>query len=425
MGMKEEFLQYIWANSLYKSRELVTVSGKKIYILQPGSYNRDAGPDFFNARIRMEGVELAGNIEVHLQNSDWFRHKHHLDAAYNNVILSVVKKADVRIYNKSGREIETVELNYAEPLYEEYLYIQGRTQRPGCRERLRRIDPTWFYFQLPPLAIERLERKCGDIQKMLDQTHNDWQECFYRLLCKYWAGNVNSEPFYELSLHLPYKILLRHADRQLVLEALLFGCSGLLEQTETDTYTDALKAEYRYLQAKYKLEPLNASQWKFMRIRPGAFPTVRLALLAAFLKKWDRLLPEVLDTSSLKDAKSLLDVRASGYWNTHFTWTIPSSNRPKRMGQMIKNILIINAIIPFMFLYGKKQGKENYCRKAVRWLEELPAERNYIIQNWEMTGLRFDSAMQTQALIQLRREYCDKHRCLECRIGREILKSIP
>ncbi len=422
--MKEEFLQYVWANALFRNSEFTALSGKEVNILSVGLQNKDAGADFFNARIRIGKVVFAGNVEIHLRNSDWFRHGHHLNPAYDNVILSVVGEADTPIYNSRGKEVETVILDYAGGLYDEYMFMQKSERQPGCRRNLGKIDRERFFLNLQALAVERLERKCGDIRCILEQTCNDWQECFYRLLCKYWAGNVNAEPFYQLALGLPYKILLKHADRTEILEALLLGSAGLLDVGQEDEYMAGLKQEYRFWQAKYSLQGLAPEIWKFMRTRPDAFPTVRLALLAAFFYRFTDWVGEVTQAQTLKEVLTLLDVQASSYWDNHYRLGVVSSCRPKRLGDSLKRTIIINAVIPFLFSYGKEQGNEDYCEKALAWLEELRPEQNYIITDWEACGFQFQTALQTQALIQLRKEYCDKHRCLKCRIGRDVLKKI-
>lgn len=422
--MKEEFLQYVWANALFCTPGFTTLSGKDVRVLNVGLQNKDAGADFFNARIQMGNIVLAGNIEIHLRNSDWFRHGHHLNPAYNNVILSVVREADTPIYNSRGKEVETVVLDYAEGLYDEYVFMQKSERQPGCRRNLGKIDRDLFFLNLQALAVERLERKCGDIHLILEQTCNDWQECFYRLLCKYWAGNVNAEPFYQLALALPYKILLKHADQTEVLEALLLGSAGLLEGEQEDEYVVRMRQEYHYWQTKYGLQALTPEMWKFMRTRPDAFPTVRLALLASFFYRFTDWVGEIIQAQTLKDVWGLLDVQASAYWDNHYRLGIASSFRPKRLGDSLKRTLVINAVIPFLFSYGKEQGNEDDCEKALAWLEELRPEQNYIITAWEDCGFRFRTALQTQALIQLRKEYCDQHRCLQCRIGREVFKKV-
>lgn len=416
-------MQYVWANFLYKGCEFTTHTGKKVRILHPGEQNRNAGPDFFNARVCMEGLVLAGNVEIHMKSSDWYRHGHHLDAAYDNVILSVVQTDDARVCNSRGREIECVVPEFADNLYREYVFMRDARLQPGCARRLKGVAKERFYLILPSLAVERLERKVEEIRRLLSQTGNDWEECFYRLLCKYWAGNVNSAAFYRLALNLPYKVLLKYAGRLPVVEALLFGVSGLLETAGEDDYAGMLKKEYAYYRAKHRLVAMPAQLWRFMRIRPGSFPTVRLALLAAFVCRFREAVPHLTAAGSVKEALAFFDIETSPYWDTHYVFRKESAVRKKRMGQDLRQVLLINALVPFLFIYGRTQGNERLAEKALRWLEQSEPESNRIVQVWEKCGFVFDSALQTQALIQLKKEYCDRRLCLRCRVGRDVLST--
>ncbi len=416
--MTEEFLQYVWENTLFDTKHGITTEGKKIEVIHPGFRNRDAGPDFFTAKIRINGMLHVGNVEIHQRGSDWFRHGHHVDPAYDNVILSVVAVADEEPYNTRCRSIDSMVLAYNRQLWDEYVYLQKSLETPRCAGRLRGIDPLRASMILTGYAVERLEAKCQVIRQMLKDTRNDWETCFYRMLARYWSGSVNAEPFAMLAQNLPYKTILKCADNLSRVEALLLGFSGLLDTCPEDEYVRGLRREYEFQASKSRLVAMNPSMWKFMRVRPVSFPTVRLALLAAIMVRFNLLFSAVVEAKTLAEVEALLDVRASSYWDTHYKLGELAETRVKHLGSTMKQIIIINSIIPFLFVYGRERGEEAYVDKAMQWLETLPAEHNYITENWSRVGINLPSALQSQAVIQVKKEYCDKHRCLDCKFFR-------
>jgi hypothetical protein len=388
-----------------------------------GDLNRDAGPDFFNAKIEKAGVILAGTVEVHLAGSDWFRHGHHEDAAYDNVILSVVGKDDAEARTSRGRRVDTIVLRYDERLREEYLYMQGAPATPRCHRRLREIDGGKLELLLAGYAVERLERKCNDVYRLLEGNRGDWEATLLGMITRYWSGNVNAEAFAMLASDLPHAGIARLGDSPFRVEALLLGRAGLLAGArEGDEYVDALREEYAYLASKLNLREMPASCWRFMRVRPVAFPGVRVALLAALFCRSSFLLSSVLEAATAGEATRLFDVTASPYWDTHYRLGQPAGRQVKRVGEMIRQVLVVNALVPFLFVYGKERGEERFRDKALRWLEELPPESNRVMKDWQRYGVTPCSAFQTQAILQVHREYCLSRRCLHCKLGHEVFR---
>lgn len=423
--MNEEFLQYVWANSLFEGSVCSSSGKKQVRILHVGTQNFDSGPDFFCARIEIDHIVLVGNIEIHQRGSDWYHHGHHKDPAYDNVILSVVEDADKEVYNSKGIKIESVILEFDKRLWDEYIYMQGIPVNPRCHRHLRRLDQFGKEIILSGYAVERLERKCSEIKEMLIQNQNDWEECFYRLLLKYWSGNVNADAFSLLAEYLPYKKILRCGDSLFKIEALLFGSAGFLEnESEADKYKASLRREYAYQAAKFNLRRMEAFQWKFMRVRPINFPSVRLALLAGMMYRFQSLFAAFLEIRSLPKAKEVFESTTSVYWNTHYRFNIVSPFKEKKIGETIKDVVLINAVVPLLFVYGKERGEEHYCEKALRWLDELKAEKNHVTRQWQRYGMTIQTALQSQALLQIKREYCDRHRCLQCKIACEVFKVL-
>jgi hypothetical protein len=424
--MKEEFLHYLWKYTLYDPEKLIDRTGNKIKVIRPGEYNHDSGPDFFNARISVDGTIWAGNIEIHGRSSHFDTHGHHDDPAFDNVILHVVAENDKMVFNTKGEEILTAELSFDPELYERYLSLVNNPYIIACQDEIKGIDSFVIRHWLNALAIDRLKSKSESISKIYKETGNDWEETFYRLLARYFGFRINTEPFEMLASALPFRIIRKHTDSLFQLEALLFGTAGMLEEglfrdALSDEYYRSLVKEYIILSAKYSLKPIHGWLWKFSRLRPSNFPTVRISQLAAMLSVTGGLFSKVMETTCIMQLKDMFEVTASRYWDDHFIFGKKTRPSVKNAGGQAVCILLINAVIPVIFIYGKNRDNNNICERALSFLEELPAEKNIIIEEWREAGIEAESAFYSQALIQLRNEYCKKRRCLECRIGSKLV----
>lgn len=423
--MKEEFLQFIWKHGLYLKQGLKTTDRKPIEIVSGGRPNTDSGPDFFNAKIRIGETLWAGNIEIHQKSSHWYQHRHDADAAYDNVILHVVEMDDkpVRIKN---HELATLVVNYPDEILNNYETLLKSKQWIACAEKLSGADPFLLRFWFSSLMIERLESKTGEIVKLLEQNRNNWNETFYQLLARNFGMKTNALPFEMLAKSLPLSILSRHKNDLFQVEALLFGQSGLLNESLLgDDYYLSLRKEYSFLFKKYGLAGMEPSIWKFMRLRPINFPTVRIAQLALLIHHSSGLLSHVLETENLEELRNLFDVTASGYWDTHYRFNKTSGeNRPKVLGETAFNNLVINTIVPFLFVYGDLHLDQAMKDRALFLLEKLPPESNQIIRKWNESGIESRTAFETQALLQLKNSYCDNKKCLNCQLGAKIITSV-
>lgn len=424
--MKEEFLHYLWKYSLYEKEKLIDPDGNKITVLHPGLYNRDAGPDFFNARIMIADTLWAGNVEIHLASSDFDMHGHQNDPAYNNVILHIVLKNDRKVYNSRGEEVLTAEINFEPSIFEKYESLVNNPCIIACQEDIRKSGKLLIRNWLTALAIERIEKKTEPVQRMLGETGNDWEEVFYRMLCRYFGFRVNSEPFEMLASALSFNIIRKHSDNLFQIEALLFGTAGMLDEglfreAFSDDYYRKLILEFRMLSSKYSLKPLHGWLWKFSKLRPVNFPTVRISQLARMLSVSGGIFSRVIESQNAQALKELFEVPASGYWEEHYIFGKKSNRKSKRTGSQATDILVINAVVPVMFVYGRARDRQELCDLAIKLLEETPAEENVITSEWKECGVRADTAFHSQALLQLRNEYCRKRRCLECRIGNHLI----
>jgi hypothetical protein len=426
--MKEEFLHYLWKYGLYDADSLYDEEGNKIIVLHPGEYNRDSGPDFFNARIKIGGTEWAGNIEIHTSSSHFDLHGHQNDPAFNNIILHVVAENDKRVYNARGEELLTVEMSFDQMLFEKYQQLLNNPVLIACQDEIGHIDRFLIKYWLNALVVERLQQKSELVLKILTDTGNDWEETFFRMLTRYFGFRVNSGPFEMLASELPFRIIRKHSDNRFQVEALLFGTAGMLEEglfkeALSDEYYMSLMREYRILAAKYSLKHIHGWLWKFSKLRPPNFPTIRISQLATMLSSPEGFFSKALETDSSGVLRVLFEVSASEYWNDHYIFGKKSISVPKCTGSQAADILLINAVIPVIFVYGMKRDRNDIREKALSLLAEIAPEVNLITREWATAGIESDSALYTQALIQLRNGYCRKRRCLDCRIGNILISS--
>jgi hypothetical protein len=446
--MKEEFLHYVWKYRLYDAGNLVDSDGNRVEVISPGEYNRDAGPDFLNARIKIGDTVWAGNAEIHINASDWFRHRHNSDHAYNNVIIHVVTNNDRQAVTAAGTSIPSLIPAINDAVYEKYTGYVNNPLLIACQNDLPGLDRYYLSHWLNYLSIERLQSKTEAISQTLQETNNDWEEALYRLVARYFGARVNTDNFGMLARSLPLGILHKHSDNRLQVEALLFGMAGMLtgelfRDAVDDDYYRELMREFRVLRSKYSFVPMHGWLWKFHRLRPAGFPTIRISQLAGLVCRSHHLFSEIMEATTVAQLHAILDNPASDYWNDHYTFgkkpgnqTVnesgnqpvkKSGNQPaKRSGHAgdgTLDILIINVIIPMLFKYGTIRDSAVLRDRAVDLLGEIKPESNRITREWDAIGVKACSASDSQALNHLINEYCRRRRCLECRVGQKLISS--
>lgn len=413
--MQERLLHFIWQNKLFNTKNLQTIDGSILQIIDFGKYNKNGGPDFWNAKIKIDDVILVGNIEIHINTSDWNKHKHQHDKKYDTVILHVVYFNDIPENN-----IPTLELNGLVPkiLLDKYEVLMHQTETLICRNLLNEVDNFTIENWKERLVIERLERKSNDVLSSLKNNNNDWEKTCYQLLGKYFGSHINKEPFELLTQFLDYKILLKHQDNIFQLEALLFGVAGYLNKDFVETYPRELKQEYRFLKQKYNLKEVREHQWQLFRIRPVSFPTIRLAWFAQLLQKMP-LMQKII----LNDTGEILEnISISDYWQHHYVFDKLSKPKYKQLGNEFKFILMINVFAPIVFAYGKFIHDNIYFDKAIAMLSNIAQEQNIKTHVFNDTVIMQKTAFDTQALIELHDNYCIHKKCLDCSIGNKILR---
>lgn len=417
--MPELLLHYIWLQKVFMAYPQQTTDGRPIEVISVGQHNSDAGPDFFNATIRIGDILWVGNVEIHIFSSDWYKHNHHTDSSYDSIILHVVRKADKKVYNSQGEAIVQCELKYPPIENELEKILVDRLQL--CNQQLRDnpalLSEGWKHF----LLQDRMKKKTAVINTLLSLRQNHWEEAFYITLAHNFGFHTNGLPFEMMATQTPLAYLNKHKDSLFQLEAIIFGQSGLLnELTATDEQSQRWLREYRFMQKKFSLTPINFRQWKMLRMRPQNFPHVRLAQFAKLLNQSESLFSKIIATNDLNELRDLFSVTASEYWDDHYRFAAESEHQPKTLGKSAIDLLLINSVIPYKYAYYKMQNNRQLMDEAMQLLYSIPAEKNHIVDRWKALGLSIRSAADSQLFIQLYQNYCIKNRCTQCDVGYQI-----
>ncbi|MDE6266099.1 MAG: DUF2851 family protein [Muribaculaceae bacterium] len=424
----EEDLQYAWQHKLYPEGKLQDTAGNPVSVLSPGWINHDAGPDFFNAKIVINGQEWAGNVEVHMKSSDWYRHGHQHNPAYDSVILHVVDTADTEVTRQDGTPIPQLELHVTEKMarFKEMLMTGGTIELP-CADMIPDIPRIYLTDWITALGYERIYSKTDRLEAILSATGNNWEETLYIILARALGFGKNSDQFERLARSMPLCYLRKHRDSITALESMLFGQSALLDYIPAENeYAAMLQREYLFYARKFSLERPEIC-WQTGRMRPQNLPHRRIAMLAALLHEHTNMFSEIISADrSVEQYKDLFDVTLSPFWSSNYnfaTWHEPELTKAKGLSHQSVNTLIINAVVPLLHSYGTIYNKPALRERAIDLLESLPAEKNSPVEILRRAGFPCGSAFESQGCLQLRKEYCENRKCLRCRIGLRKYKT--
>lgn len=423
--MEESLLHLIWNYRLIRPVDLFSVKGTKLKIIHPGELNRDAGPDFFNARLEIDGVTLAGNVEIHVNASDWLRHHHQKDAAYNNLVLHAVYNYDKEVPQNRDNNVEVLELKrFVDPsILHKYESLISSDYTLPCSGQIKTVDHLKLRSWLQRMLVERLEHKSQTIRQTFEVSGNDHTQTLYLLLARNFGFKVNAEPFELLAKSLPLSILMRHSANLFQLEALLYGCAGFLSKQFKDKYPRQLQNEFEFLKTKYKLKEIDLSLWKFLRLRPSNFPTVRIWQFAMLIHKCPELFSKPESFNSAKKLNEAIAHSHEGYWKDHYKFDGPKVRALKGLGKSSIENIVINTIAPFLFFYGKQSFREPLVESALECFDTIPFENNIKTRLFTEAGLSFQNASESQGLIHLFDNYCKSKSCLKCGVASALLTS--
>lgn len=425
--MTEDFLHYIWRYQKLYTSKLHTTKGEDLQIVNPGFLNQDAGPDFDNARIYINGQQWAGKVEIHMRSSDWYRHGHQHDAAYNGVILHVVYEHDKPVYRQNEELIPTLTLKgiIDENLYWRYEQLIQNQNFIPCENQLGSVDSFMWSTMLERVLVERLEQKSESLEKIVLRNRGNWNRSFFDWVCRSFGLPVNAAPMLQLARMIDENWIDKHRNNPLQIEALFLGVSGLLEGEMPHDYGKTLKKEFEFLKSKYHLRVMPAEVWKYARLRPPSFPDLRIAQCSRFLATHANIFATVLQLNTVKEIKTLFTFSMPDFWQNHYKLIKKSATHNALPGKNFQERFIINALVPFLFLYGRQKGHDEMAQKAFLLLEQLPFENNKVTLGFKQRGVTAgNTAQASQALLQLKKQYCDAKACLRCSIGNHLLKQI-
>lgn len=421
----EKLMQYVWKHRLWRSEDMVTNTGKKVRVVDPGLLNTDAGPDFFNAKIEIDGHMWVGNVEMHYRATDWKRHRHDSDKAYDSVILHVVAKDDAPVRRTNGELIPQLVLEVSPQFNADYASLVGATIEVPCATKIKQVPHLTIVEWVEGLAFERLHGKVERIHQLLDSFNGSWEDVCYVTLARNFGFGINNDAFERLARRTPLRLLGKHSDSVLQIEALLFGQAGMLDAQKPgmDSYYNQLCTEYTFLSNKFQLTPMEKESWKLFRIRPQNFPYRRIAMLAQFIEGGFRMMNRILEAEGEKEMRALFEVELSGYWTKHYTFGKPNERATATLSRSSIDIILINTVAPLLYAYGELTGNYEMTDKAIKLLEDLRAESNSIVSHFVAYGIDCPDALTSQALVQLKREYCDARKCIYCKIGHHLLSK--
>ncbi len=421
----EHLMHYIWQHRLWRSEDMTTNDGRRVRVIDPGLLNSDAGPDFFNAKVEIDGQMWVGNIEMHVRASDWKRHGHDHDSAYDNVVLHVVDKDDAPVYRTNGELIPQLVLQVSPLFGTSYSQLVNSKQELPCESIIKDVPSLTIAEWIERLAFERLHGKVQRVRDLLEMFNGSWEDVCYVTLSRNLGFGINNDAFERLARRTPLRLLHKHSDSLLQIEALLFGQAGMLGTTGagTDAYYNHLCSEYAFLANKFSLHGMEPESWKLFRIRPQNFPYRRIAMLAQYISGGFRLMSNILEADSEKELRKLFQVELTGYWAKHYSFDKPQEKPSLALSNSSIDIVLINTVAPLYYAYGEITGSYELTDKAVSLLESLKPEKNSIVTLFERAGIACDTALTSQALIELKHSYCDARKCLYCKIGHRLLSE--